>query len=142
MMNVSGKALLKAWRYFTSVNGSSPTGLVVVHDELELPQGRIRFKRGLFSARGHNGLKSVQSSLQSAGVLPELGGDFMAIGIGIGRPESRSSGDVSTFVLEQLSAGEKEQIAGLAEQIDAILVREAERLATGQGCGRESQSRI
>ena len=48
------------------------------------------------SFKGHNGLKSISS---------ELGGlkNFVRIGIGIGRPESRDQFDVSNYVLSNFS---------------------------------------
>lgn len=57
--------------------------LVVVHDELDLPVGRLRVKRGGGLA-GHNGLKSIQAHLHSA--------DFVRIRIGVGKPPGRMAG--------------------------------------------------
>ena len=51
--------------------------LVVVHDELDLPVGRIKVKMGGGLA-GNNGLKSLRNHLRSA--------DFVRIRIGIGKP--------------------------------------------------------
>jgi PTH1 family peptidyl-tRNA hydrolase len=57
--------------------------LVVVHDELDLPVGRIRVKLGGGTA-GHNGLRSIQSHLHDAG--------FARVRIGIGKPPGRREG--------------------------------------------------
>ena len=54
--------------------------LVVVHDELDLPPGRIRLKRGGGLA-GNNGLRSIQAHLHSA--------DFLRVRLGIGKPPGR-----------------------------------------------------
>src|ERR1700683_1922986 len=57
--------------------------LVVVHDELDLPPGRIQVKVGGGTA-GHNGLRSLQSHLHST--------DFVRIRIGVGKPPSAAAG--------------------------------------------------
>lgn len=64
-MNTSGPAVATAWKVFLkdlpSEEGSDAK-LIVVHDELESPMGKIKVKIG-GSAKGHNGLKSCMSSL-------------------------------------------------------------------------------
>lgn len=65
--------------------------MVVVHDELELPFGRVKFKTG-GSAKGHNGLRSI---------IAHCGEGFMRIRCGIGRPDQ--SGKVSDYVLTNFS---------------------------------------
>ncbi|KAK9468296.1 peptidyl-tRNA hydrolase [Lipomyces arxii] len=88
-MNVSGSAVAKAWTWAKKEYGNSAK-LVVLHDELDLPVGKMRAAIG-GSARGHNGLKSVASFIR-----PE---DVLKVGIGIGRPESRVPEHVANFVL-------------------------------------------
>lgn len=61
--------------------------LLVVHDELELPFGKVVFKTG-GSAKGHNGLKSI---------IAVCGPDFHRIRCGIGRPDRQE--DVPDYVL-------------------------------------------
>lgn len=135
LMNVSGPALLKAWRQFTAAtqNSSSTepiTGLVVLHDELELEAGRTKLKRGESSARGHNGVKSVQNSLASTGDLKRLGTNFIKVAIGIGRPDSgtRAKGDVSAYVLGQLTSREKDGLEAAANQLSFELYQEIARI--------------
>jgi len=130
-MNVSGPTLLKAWKYFSSIHRSEFTGLVLLHDELELPLGQVKIRRGNASAKGHNGIKSVQASLQGGGLLDKLGQDFIKIGVGIGRPVSRERDDVSKFVLGQMNENEKEKIIGVAENVEQLLMKEAERIGKG-----------
>ncbi len=127
-MNTSGPTLLKAWKYFTTIHRSEPMGLVLLHDELELPLGQAKIRRGNTSAKGHNGVKSVQASLQGAGLLDKLGQDFLRIGVGIGRPASRERDDVSNFVLGQMNENEKEKMTGAAEKVEQLLMKEAERI--------------
>jgi PTH1 family peptidyl-tRNA hydrolase len=131
LMNVSGPAILKAFKTFTSQHPRSPDyecGLVILHDELELDPGKSKIKRGDGSAKGHNGIKSVQASLPGAGLMLGLGGKFVKIGVGIGRPISRERDDVSGYVLGQLTAGERAKIEGAAEGVLEMLEREAERM--------------
>jgi PTH1 family peptidyl-tRNA hydrolase len=59
-----------------------PERLVVVHDELDLPPGSLRIKRG-GGDNGHNGLRSLRSSLGT--------GDFLRMRVGIGRPTTNQS---------------------------------------------------
>lgn len=80
-MNRSGQALgpvIAAYRH---------AHWLVVHDELELPAGVIRWKNG-GGTGGHNGLKSIHSM---------LGSQYQRLRIGIGRPADKE--DVSSYVL-------------------------------------------
>jgi PTH1 family peptidyl-tRNA hydrolase len=72
-MNRSGQAVIAVCKRF----GLTPAQLLVVHDELDLPLGRVRFKQGGGLA-GHNGLKSIAESLGTR--------DFDRLRLGIGRP--------------------------------------------------------
>ena len=81
-MNSSGKVIPMLTK-----RGIKPDELLVVHDELELPFGKVAFKVG-GSAKGHNGLKSL---------IAACGPDFARIRCGISRPEKRE--DVPDYVL-------------------------------------------
>ncbi len=72
-MNLSGEAVAPLFRR----NGLSPEELVVVHDDLDIPAGRVRLKRG-GGTGGHNGLRSLEETLGTR--------DFLRVRIGIGRP--------------------------------------------------------
>ena len=80
-MNDSGNAVAPLVRRF-GIEGDL-LRLVVVHDELDLPPGRLQVKVGGGTA-GHNGLRSVQSHLHSA--------DFLRVRIGVGKPPSAAAG--------------------------------------------------
>ncbi len=67
--------------------------VVVVHDELDVPFGVVRLKRG-GGDNGHNGLRSVSSALGSK--------DYLRVRVGIGRPPGRQ--DPADFVLKDFSA--------------------------------------
>ena len=82
-MNNSGEALA-----LLAKQGIKPENILVVHDELELPFGQVKTKTG-GSAKGHNGLKSIISS---------IGDLFHRIRVGIGRPLNREA--VPDYVLE------------------------------------------
>lgn len=133
-MNVSGKNLLQAWKMFSSSQADAEdavTGLVVLHDELESAPGVLKLRRGDGSAKGHNGLKSIQNSFKTAGVLDQLGDKrYIRVGIGIGRPESRDKGDVSAYVLGQLTGREKRIIEARAEALVGLLEKEVQTLST------------
>ena len=70
--------------------------LVVVHDELDIPSGVVRVKRG-GGEGGHNGLRAVTKSLGSK--------DFLRVRVGIGRPPGRM--DPADFVLRDFSAARR-----------------------------------
>jgi PTH1 family peptidyl-tRNA hydrolase len=105
-MNDSGGPV-KALMSFYDV---SVEHLVVVHDELDLPLGRLRIKRG-GGDNGHNGLRSIRSALGT--------GDFIRIRLGIGRPPGRQ--DPADFVLKAFSSDERTQASVMAEEgADAV----------------------
>lgn len=81
-MNSSGQVIPSLLK-----KGITAQQILVVHDELELPFGKIVIKSG-GSAKGHNGLKSIIAS---------SGPDFMRLRIGIDRPDDRAQ--VPDYVL-------------------------------------------
>jgi PTH1 family peptidyl-tRNA hydrolase len=94
-MNESGgpvKALMK----FFSV---APERLLVVHDELDIPAGDVRLKKG-GGEGGHNGLRSISSALGTK--------DYLRVRVGIGRPPGRM--DAADFVLRDFSAAERKEL--------------------------------
>lgn len=119
MMNVSGAGVAAAWRQFQKESRGEPTRLVVVHDELELGLGQVKVKSGTASAKGHNGLKSINGLLN--------GNDYTRIGVGIGRPESREPDTVAAYVLRKMSGVEKSKIEGSAGKV----VEELRRMSEG-----------
>jgi PTH1 family peptidyl-tRNA hydrolase len=109
-VNESGLALTNLVRRA----GLGPDGLgsrlVVIHDELDLPPGRVKIKAGGGSA-GHNGLKSIDSHLKT--------NDYVRVRIGIGKPPGRQPG--ADFVLKRPAAAERELLAeAIAEAADAV----------------------
>lgn len=107
-MNESGKAVVPLVRRFGIEDLSR---LVVVHDELDIPVGRIKVKLGGGLA-GNNGLKSVRASLRSD--------EFARIRIGVGKPESGTMRGAD-YVLRRPSRSERPEIdRTVNEAADAI----------------------
>jgi PTH1 family peptidyl-tRNA hydrolase len=77
--------------------------IIVIHDDLDLPFGALRFKKGGGSG-GHNGLKSIDSM---------VGNDYIRVRMGIGKPAYKSQ--VVDYVLHDFS---KEEQAVLGPWID------------------------
>ncbi len=73
--------------------------VVVVHDELDIPYGTLRLKKG-GGDNGHNGLRSITKALG--------GRDYLRIRFGIGRPPGRM--DPAVFVLRDFSATERKEL--------------------------------
>jgi PTH1 family peptidyl-tRNA hydrolase len=94
-MNESGGPV-KALMTFFSVE---PDHLVVVHDELDIPAGDVRLKQG-GGEGGHNGLRSISSSLGTK--------DYIRVRVGIGRPPGRM--DAADFVLRDFSPTERKEL--------------------------------
>lgn len=91
-MNNSGEAVLELLNYYQD----GITDLIVIHDDLDLDFGRIRFKQG-GGTGGHNGLKSISHLLNSP--------DYDRLKIGIGRnPEFMK---VESYVLSEFLVNEK-----------------------------------
>ena len=100
-MNESGGPVVNTARFF----GVPVERIVVVHDELDLPFGAIRLKRG-GGEGGHNGLRSTSSSLGSK--------DYLRVRFGIGRPPGRQ--DPADYVLRDFAAAERKDLAYLVDR--------------------------
>lgn len=115
LMNVTGKPVASAWKHFLATldaDERETAKLVVLHDELELAPGKVKMKVG-GSAKGHNGLKDIIRALGGA--------EFIRIGIGIGRPESRESSAVAKYVLRKMTSGEMGRVTTVAEDVAGML---------------------
>ena len=95
-MNNSGEGV----EYLLNRFGGHPSDLLVVYDEMALPTGRIRL-RPQGSHAGHNGIRSIISSLQTE--------DFPRLRIGVGHPNQGESS--IPHVLGRFSNGEEPLIA-------------------------------
>lgn len=95
-MNLSGGPVAGTATFFKV----APGGIVVVHDELDLPFGAIRLKLG-GGDNGHNGLRSITKSLGTRG--------YYRVRFGIGRPPGRQ--DPADFVLKDFPTAERKELA-------------------------------
>lgn len=94
-MNLSGQSVGECARFY-KINTDR---IVVFHDELDLPPGEVRVKKGGGNA-GHNGLKSIEAHLGTP--------DFWRVRIGIGHPGDKNR--VSDYVLSDFAKADQEWI--------------------------------
>lgn len=100
-MNESGRQVGPLANFYSV----AAADVVILHDELDLDFGRIRLKLG-GGEGGHNGLRSVASSLGTK--------DFQRVRVGIGRPPGRM--DAASYVLQNFNSTERREVALVCEQ--------------------------
>lgn len=109
-MNLSGGPVAGLSRYYRV----PAERIVAVHDEIDLPYGTLRAKRGGGEA-GHNGLRSLVQSLSTK--------DFLRLRFGVGRPPGRQ--EPAAWVLTDFSAAERKDLDYLVDRtadfVEAIL---------------------
>ena len=90
--------------------------VIAVHDELDVPFGQVRVKRG-GGEGGHNGLRSMSKSLATK--------EYARVRFGIGRPPGRQ--DPADYVLSDFSAAERKELDFLvdraADVVEAVVAR-------------------
>lgn len=86
--------------------GVPPERVVVIHDELDLPVGKVRVKLG-GNENGHNGLKSITEHIGTR--------DYVRVRIGIGRPPAGVA--VPDWVLGPVSGNERIDLAAEAARL-------------------------
>lgn len=94
-MNLSGGPVSGTAKFYKI----EPSGIVVVHDELDIDFGALRLKLG-GGDNGHNGLRSITKSLGTK--------DYFRVRFGIGRPPGRM--DPADFVLKDFSTVERKEL--------------------------------
>ncbi len=105
MMNLSGAAV----RALRDKYGAALERLAVVHDDLDLPFGRLRVRRD-GSAAGHHGVESIIGALASR--------DFVRFRVGIDRPV----GEGTDYVLGVFTEAEREQLPEVVHRVgDAVV---------------------
>ena len=100
-MNLSGKSVLPVKQFFKI----DLENIIVVHDDIDLPFGAVRFKRG-GGHGGHNGLKSIDAA---------IGKEYLRVRIGVGKPERKSQ--VADYVLHDFACEETEKLPALLEHV-------------------------
>ena len=109
-MNESGRPIAAVTRFYKI----AVEQLTIVHDDLDLPFGSLRLKRGGGDG-GHNGLRSITAALGSK--------DYARVRFGIGRPPGRQ--DPADYVLREFGTAERKDLAFLvdraADAVEALL---------------------
>ena len=117
-MNESGRSVGAAGRFFKV----PPEQILLVHDDVDLAEGRLQVRRGGGLA-GHNGLRSIAQHLRTQ--------DFLRLRIGVGRPERGDPRPLADYVLSDFTpADDAESIVNRAA--DAVESLDAEGLAAAQ----------
>ena len=111
-MNLSGESVVKVKQFYKIED------VVVIHDDLDLPFGALRFKKGGGNG-GHNGLKSIDSKISN---------EYIRIRMGIGKPEHK--GEVASYVLSPFSQTQqkclKEWIERCCDAVEYLLTHSLE----------------
>jgi PTH1 family peptidyl-tRNA hydrolase len=114
-MNLSGDAVQPAAAYFKV----PPAQVLVIHDELDLPLGRLQLKKGGGSG-GHNGLKSLTARQGTA--------DYLRLRVGIGRPSADFRGDTAAFLLQAFPHSEfdavEKLISSAGDAVELVLEKD------------------
>ncbi len=104
-MNESGKEVAA----YARAHNFKPEQMILVHDDVELPFGEVRFKEG-GSAAGHNGVRSVQAA---------VGTDMLGrIRIGVGRS---TTAELHDYVLQPFTAEEEAQLPTILSAAAQVL---------------------
>jgi PTH1 family peptidyl-tRNA hydrolase len=111
-MNDSGRAVAEAEHFYKVALGD----IVVIHDEIELPPGKVRVKTGGGIA-GHNGLRSISA---------HVGNDYRRVRIGVGHPGVKEL--VHPHVLSDFAKSDRPWVAALCE----VIAENAPLLVKGQ----------
>ena len=106
-MNLSGQSIVAVKKFYKLEE------VIVIHDDLDLPFGTLRFKHG-GGHGGHNGLKSADAHITR---------EYVRVRMGIGKPEHK--GEVSSYVLGNFNDKEalhvKEWIQQSADACEALV---------------------
>lgn len=105
-MNQSGRAVRALLDYLKV----EPSDLLVLHDDIDLPFGRLRLQVAGGSG-GHNGIRSVEEALGT----PE----FSRLKVGVGRPPA--SMDPADYVLRPFAKGELAEVASMVDDAAEVV---------------------
>ena len=115
-MNLSGNAIVAVKNFYKIEE------VVVIHDDLDLPFGSLRFKHG-GGHGGHNGLKSTDERISK---------EYARVRMGIGKPERK--GEITSYVLGRFSQEEEklmsEWIKKTCEAIESLLTTSLEDVSS------------
>jgi len=116
-MNDSGAAVRSALDYFKV----DPGDLLVIHDDIDLPFGRLRVQVGGGSG-GHNGIRSLERSVGTQ--------DFSRLKVGVGRPPG--SQDPADFVLRPFAKEERPEVESIVSDAADVVALWVEDRARAQ----------
>ena len=105
-MNLSGQAVAPLAHFYRI----APEEILVAHDELDLPPGTVRLKKG-GGHGGHNGLRDIVARLGS--------NDFLRLRIGIGHPGHKDA--VLGYVLQRAPQAEREAVEDAIGRVEALM---------------------
>jgi len=115
-MNLSGESILAVKNFYKIEK------VVVIHDDLDLPFGTLRFKHG-GGHGGHNGLKSADEKISR---------EYIRIRMGIGKPEHK--GEVASYVLSDFNGAESKHlvnwISSAADSVEFLLNNTLEEVSS------------
>ncbi len=119
-MNLSGESVRLVKDFYKIENDD----IIVIHDDIDLKLGALRFKKGGGSG-GHNGLKSLDAN---------IGNDYWRVRIGIGRPERKEM--VVSYVLSDFEDEELECLEKLFPLIKEAIkdIKNAPSRYSKKGC--------
>lgn len=104
-MNDSGRAVQAALQFFKL----QPSDVIVLYDEIDLPLGKVRVKRG-GGAGGHNGIRSIDA---------HIGPDYWRVRMGVDHPGQKEM--VKAYVLMDFFKEEHETVQAMLDAVtDAI----------------------
>lgn len=105
-MNVCGPPIRAALGYYKA----EPSDLLVLHDDIDLPFGRLRLHEGRGHG-GHNGVRSVMAALGTPG--------FWRLKVGVGRPPGRMN--PADFVLSRFFKEERPEVSSMVEDAARVV---------------------
>lgn len=126
-MNLSGNAVQSICSYYRI----KTKDIVVIHDDVDLEIGRVKFKLG-GSSGGHNGLKSIDQN---------LGNDYYRIRVGIGRPNNKNI-DIADYVLGKFTLNEQSTILNsikvIEDNFELLVSNQLEKFKEKISCSKDS----
>jgi peptidyl-tRNA hydrolase, PTH1 family len=110
-MNASGTSVVQLMQKYAVV----PDDLIVIHDDLDLPLGKIRLRRGSRSG-GHKGADSIIASLGTR--------DFTRIRVGISRPQVQGEEEscIIDYVLGDFTSEDKPLLENTIQRVSQAIV--------------------
>jgi PTH1 family peptidyl-tRNA hydrolase len=103
-MNLSGESV-QATALFYKISAAD---IWVVHDEVDIENGRLKIQKGGGSA-GHNGIKSIIEKLSSA--------EFIRWRVGVGKPGSQDQQDTADYVLSKFDQDQEVQMSQMVKTV-------------------------